>query len=142
MPKRPRRKLSTSEIKGIKQKIFDDVAIGLLKQMKRSFIRAGGVREEPICRYRYGELKCAVGHLIPDDKYSPTMEGHAVWFPEVRERLPDRIQAAISLDRDVLSLLTDLQGLHDNKSPTVWEDGFETIATKFHLSPNVLSNEG
>lgn len=40
---------------------------------------AGGDWVGGLCRYRTGGgLKCAIGHLIPDDRYSPKMEGMAV----------------------------------------------------------------
>lgn len=52
-----------------RQKAFDTALNGLRKQGRRSM---NGWQ----CAYRgVGGLKCAVGFLIPDDKYSPIVEG-------------------------------------------------------------------
>lgn len=42
---------------------------------------AGGDWVGGACKYRTtGGLKCAIGHIIPDDRYVPGMEGDAAFF--------------------------------------------------------------
>lgn len=57
------------------QSIFDEVLFKLRAQGKSS---TGDNNE---CLYRGNDnTKCAVGHLIPDDEYSPDMEGVSVVY--------------------------------------------------------------
>lgn len=44
----------------------------VLEQGKPSISADGG------CMYRNGDLKCAVGHLIPDEYYSEDLESNAI----------------------------------------------------------------
>lgn len=58
------------------QEIFDTVAVHLLTQNKR----ATKANCSTTCQYRTSEgLKCAVGCLIPDEKYTPEMEPYGVY---------------------------------------------------------------
>ena len=51
-----------------KQQVFNTVAKHLLTQKKKSI-------KDGTCRYRYRNLSCAVGCLIPKEEYSPKLEG-------------------------------------------------------------------
>lgn len=51
------------------QEIFNTVARHLFKQGERA-VKRGDV----VCKYRAGNLKCAVGALIPDELYDPDMD--------------------------------------------------------------------
>lgn len=69
-----------------KQEIFDEVVKGLASQgFKQSLLpeKDGGG-----CAYRgdHGR-KCAVGHLIPDEKYSKAFEGDSVAEYNIQEVL-------------------------------------------------------
>lgn len=89
------------------QTAFDKVVRHLLKQGKRSeSSEAGG------CAYR-GEmgLACAVGCLIPDDEYRPSLEGESV------ENIQKKIPSIALLSQ---MLLMDLQHTHDSHDPADW----------------------
>ena len=45
------------------------------------------VGEQNICRYRQGELKCAVGALIPDDRYQPGFDTAEWSLPDITRHL-------------------------------------------------------
>ncbi len=102
-----------------KQETFDKVVRALRAQGRKS-LRAGGIT----CAYRGGEGgKCAAGHLIPDDKYDPAMEGIAVRTDEeMVDLLPDvtwrseLLRRAIRSEGHDLELVRDLQRAHDAAS--------------------------
>jgi hypothetical protein len=66
------------------QEIFDHVCKHLAKQKKRCFDPKADQ-----CRYRYGEMSCAVGSLISDEDYDRVMDDKNCsaeividkWFP-------------------------------------------------------------
>jgi hypothetical protein len=59
------------------QETFDTVITAIVKQGKPSMIIDDS--NNMACRYRGPDgLKCAAGHLIPDDEYSLKMEGCSV----------------------------------------------------------------
>lgn len=90
------------------QEIFETVS-------RHLFAQGTQARELDVCRYRAfipatGEtLKCAVGCLIPDEAYRPTMEGYRV--SAVIGKLPDAQLA--DLFNQNYSLLSTLQRVHD-----------------------------
>lgn len=96
------------------QQMFDKAVGGIKAQGCLSKITTGtsGV---PACYYRYPgnpAVRCAVGHLIPDEVYDPSMEGDGSWSvlanPEVDEAL------ALPEDHDEVGhLLASLQEAHD-----------------------------
>jgi hypothetical protein len=55
------------------QEALNRMVRGLRDQGWQQAIRGG--HWTGTCQYRAGRLKCAVGHLIPDDKYVVEMEG-------------------------------------------------------------------
>jgi hypothetical protein len=84
------------------QEAFDYVVAQLVAQGEPSVSHGshGGV-----CQYRGNNgCRCAAGWLIPDDKYSPNMEGNSVDYPPIREVLPSGPD---------FTLLVDLQSAHD-----------------------------
>lgn len=82
-----------------KQEIFDTVVNHLHKQGKPAEV--GNT-----CRYRTEDgLMCAVGCLIPDDKYKPEMEGHVAY--DILRILPPEVAEHIEM-------LDDLQWIHDS----------------------------
>lgn len=111
------------------QEMFDKVAAHLLKQNRKA-ISADGRS----CMYRApnGD-QCAAGCLIPDDKYSPEMEGKTVFSDRVRNAIGE-----IALNSSGFHLLTDLQGIHDHCDPQSWPDRLEAAAHRFALNPAVL----
>jgi hypothetical protein len=80
------------------------------------------------CAYRGKDgLKCAIGCLIPNRKYKPTMEGQSP-----REVLR---HAGISARYKYVDdgLLRDLQSIHDDYHPVAWEKAFREIAIQYEL---------
>jgi len=104
-----------------KQETFNIAATGLLQQNAKSI---GGI----VCRYRgMTGRKCAVGMLIPDDRYSVNMEGGTVRENEfVRELMAE-------LGHD-FTLCLDLQEMHDLHPVSEWLELLGTIAKKHGLS--------
>ncbi len=91
-----------------KQKIFEKAAKHLFRQGERS-VEAGDV-----CRYRgRGGMKCVVGVFIPDDRYSPVLEGRDV--SDLLRHHPNVLPRALKPHE---GMLIRLQGLHD--SPHHW----------------------
>jgi hypothetical protein len=122
----------------VKQEIFDKVAVHLLTQNLKSTETVYYPEEEskPLCRYRGHvnggkPLKCAVGVLIPDDVYSPKMEGCSV------EEL-DILYPQLGFT-DQISLLEDLQGMHDCFEPHEWKGMLGGIANTYRINPSILN---
>lgn len=70
-----------------KQQLFDNAWRGIKAQeFKRCAIARN--RSDDLCQYRgTGDslgLRCAIGHNIPDTKYSPALEGMMAHTPAVR----------------------------------------------------------
>ena len=111
------------------QEAFDKSVTALLKQNKKS-------EDGRKCMYRGPEgRKCAIGHLIPDSIYDPSMERKGVnvlryEFPEVADLLED-----VNIE-----LLNQLQLIHDTTPPKAWELGFNLLAYRYKLDTSVLPN--
>jgi hypothetical protein len=121
------------------QEAFDVVAVHLIRQGKQSRDPAFATdyRPEGLCRYRAPDgSKCAVGALIPDDRYEANMEGT---FPtDIAERLPDVFGG---LD---LEMLEHLQMVHDQDDPDEWRSSlkwFASVEQPWGLSTAVLDAE-
>ena len=75
-----------------RQDAFDQIVAHMRHQRAFSIGHIDGQAadegEEPGCRYRGDNgMKCAVGALIPDDLYSPFMEGKGATALEVTNRM-------------------------------------------------------
>lgn len=109
------------------QVLFDTVSAHLLKQAARS---AHGLR----CLYRGpGGRKCAVGCLIPDEKYTSNIEGMDVTCHRVQSVLPN-------LGKKGASLLLDLQIIHDTDDPKIWRGALTALAKRWELDYDCESN--
>ena len=105
------------------QTLFDTVVIALRKQVLPS------KNEEGFCLYRgpHG-LKCAVGHLIPDEMYMEEMED------VVASHLPERYSEIEELFDDCsMDLIDALQEIHDECHPKKWEEEWKTVAQDYNL---------
>lgn len=108
------------------QETFNMVVAGLRAQEWRKSSagrdRFGGAA----CKYRGPNgLKCAAGHLIPDEQYSPDLEGGCV--DELVRRVP-----ALRLHN--MALVVQCQTYHDwSKSPEDMEAHFKRLAARFGL---------
>lgn len=93
-----------------RQEMFDKVVNHLLTQNKRCSVEDVYYTNGLKCLYRGSSgLKCAIGCLIPDDKYDPMMEGmvayNLVEHYKLSEYVPD------------VNLANRLQEVHDNYEP-------------------------
>jgi len=105
-----------------RQEIFDKISKHLLTQNLRS---ANGRR----CYYRSPEgLKCALGALIPDEKYDQKLEGQSAYSVEVLK--------AIGLgktSREDKDFLRKLQEIHDHSEPDEWAWRLRMFAERYNL---------
>jgi hypothetical protein len=108
------------------QEIFNRVYTGLKAQgFKRSL--SGPDDAVSRCRYR-GEdgLKCAIGHLIPDEKYEEGLEGLCASVVEVRNA-----SGTSGID---WNFLDDLQVCHDEgNTPADMERLLKRFAADYEL---------
>ena len=102
------------------QELFDRVAAHLLKQKERSVANGG------TCLYRNGGLSCAIGALIPEDRYREEMEGQGVTL--LLMGYPDLPFAGCDI-----SLMRSLQNMHDCWTPPSWPERLEAIAAEYNL---------
>lgn len=110
------------------QTLFNRVARHLLKQKRKSFARVNGEIE---CRYHGPDgLKCAIGCLIPADRYSKTLEGHPAGNGVVMRA------AGLSSDQRMLALF--LQDVHDGKKPSRWRSALRRVAKEYDLDASVV----
>lgn len=108
-----------------KQEIFDKVSKHLLKQNKKALNRLVGG-----CAYRSrsGKLKCAAGCLIPDSEYHVSMEG------QIARNLEFFDDFGYSLLE--ISLVDELQVIHDKSSPSRWKEKLQQCAKDHGLVVN------
>jgi len=120
--------------------IFDTVKAHLLKQNKRA-IHAAIHR----CMYRTADgLKCAVGCLIPDDKYVPWIENCAVRGCFARDKDGELVEKTnltnekfndylkeLGFTLENLPLLAALQDVHDYMAVHAWEYVLSLIEKEF-----------
>lgn len=117
--------MSENKPKTTAQAVFDSVARAMLSQSAKSVGSKGGL-------YANGNLRCAVGFLIPDSKLGPEIEHLAVTNPVVQQALP--FQAT----DEVVGLLDYLQRLHDNFDVSDWARGLRAVADLTGVSASCL----
>lgn len=104
------------------QEVFDYV-VSHLRRQGRKAIRPGYKNHR--CAYKADDgCKCAAGCLIPEDKYTPIMEGKT-WRTIVNQ---------CGLSASHIDLISHLQWVHDFSLPKKWEPGFLDVASKFNLT--------
>lgn len=107
-----------------KQETFDTVVAHLRKQGKPAS------NDDGTCMYRTTDgLKCAVGALIPDERYTAILEDYLPCI-DGRHELNDLLN---ELGHDIV-LARELQGVHDCAGVTEWEYELEVVAAKFNLT--------
>lgn len=121
------------------QETFDKVATHLLTQNERAMRDDRVIDPESLyydpdnnCAYFNEDgLKCAVGCLIPEDKYSPDIEGKGV----------HGVNTVCNMGwvYDDISFLCDLQTIHDETPVDMWPDALKTFARDRDLNYNVLA---
>jgi hypothetical protein len=131
------------------QEIFDHVSRHLLKQGKAAMM-------DDHCCFRNPEgLRCAVGCLIPEDRYVPELENgslgtiveHLIALQEGHEDEPDfdgydealmeTIAESVGLPPEEVpwGVLCALQGIHDGIAPGQWEVHLDRLALKHGFHP-------
>jgi hypothetical protein len=110
------------------KELFEKVKHHLLTQNKKA--------EEEIvvydrtiraCRYRTRHgLKCAIGILIPDDRYQPEFEGRNCSYPAITE--------AAGLEDHNFPLVRYLQNIHDESPVSEWKERLEHLADRLNLN--------
>jgi hypothetical protein len=137
------------------QKVYDDTVRHLHRQGKASkskVVSQSSGHAMIACAYRGLEnTKCAVGYWIPDDRYSPLIEGQTVSRSIGKLDSPLRCLPAELVTQDILEILRELQIAHDNAlcAPTTlawitpWDTGgiasrLGFVATRHNLSMDAL----
>lgn len=111
------------------QEVFDKVATHLLKQRSRSEGKRG-------CAYRGKAGKmCAVGCLIANEHYRPTLEGRNMQSESVQAALRD---SGIDVTENMKFMLEDLQACHDYNEVSMWPQALRRIAGHYKLNTEVL----
>lgn len=110
------------------QKTFEIVAKHLLQQNARSTRH----NKPGFCAYRgEGGYKCAVGVLIPDEEYSPRMEGGVCYRPLVKASL-------IKHGHDP-EFCQELQLIHDTYLPSEWRKLLIQFGRNWRLDVSFLT---
>lgn len=105
------------------QDLFDEV---VWAARTSDYARSLGARES--CMYRGDNgARCLVGGLIGDNEYRPDMEGCTP--RELRERMG----LFADFTDDMMSLLDEFQGIHDDEFGDDWEFAFEGLAESMGL---------
>ena len=105
------------------QTTFDRVVSHLRRQHARAMGAFG------LCLYRAANgRRCAAGCLIPDDKYSPSLEGQSLELESSTE-----LRAILHEEGHDVGLVRQLQMIHDTVLIHHWEKEFEKLAGKFKL---------
>lgn len=103
------------------QQHFETMVRGLAAQGWEQSMRTADYG--PQCAYRGDEgRKCAAGHLLPDEKYSPDMESQTCSSALVSSALPADV---------LLNHLSTCQGMHDrNNNPVEMRQAFIDFASR------------
>ena len=105
------------------QTTFDRVVSHLRRQNARAMGAYG------LCRYRAANgRRCAVGCLIPDDKYSPSLEGQSLDLESAGE-----LRRVLEEEGHDVNLVRQLQVIHDTVLIHHWETEFEKLAARYKL---------
>ena len=114
------------------QYLYSRVRRHLLTQGKQARAVIARFDSDNECVYRSPDgLMCAVGCLIPPDKYDPSFEGSGLGT-NVLLRTFLKEEGIASTD-DELHLLGRLQALHDSYSVEAWHCRLDELAKDFKL---------
>lgn len=122
-----------------KQQIFEYVVKFLANQGKQ----AKG--DNSYCLYRSGDLKCAVGCLIPDKYYSEDLEGTNAdsVLMSLADEYGEEYPLFNTLDTHKYFLLT-LQEYHDSlltwRNENAFKDSFKQLAAEANLDNTFIDN--
>lgn len=112
------------------QELYTQIATHLLTQMQPCTIPSAGYENGLKCVY-YGPngMRCAVGAVIAEAEYNERMErvGDVDGLVEAG-LLPTRLVPFVSL-------LRDLQDIHDTWQPSQWYYELRSLANRYGLKP-------
>lgn len=109
------------------QEAFEAVYKHLLTQMERSSVPNQTCIGSESCKYRGPRgLKCAIGCLIPDELYDPSIEG--VSADDLSDRGFRPLFSGVNT-----ALLQRLQDVHDDNEPGSWRGALVDVAEQFGL---------
>lgn len=92
----------------VMQELFNKVYIGMHKQ---DFERSVNTNQfgDWVCRYRSADgMRCAVGHIIPDELYDSRMEGYSVY------NLYQKFTGLPYNEPALINFMEKLQTIHDD----------------------------
>lgn len=118
-----------------KQEVFDKVSFHLLTQNAKSVARMEIWKnlDTTTCSYRGdGGRMCAIGCLIPDEKYTNIIEGGSVESFRVKAIMYD-----IGLCEH-MEMLIALQYVHDGKKVSEWRSNLKQVAQQYSLNSDCL----
>lgn len=133
----------TEDRNALRQKLFNKAYLGLKAQefkpsWKNIPNRYGDMTDT--CMYRGQEgLKCAVGHLIDDKFYDPSIEAKSATNKDIETAIC-RSQE-INLSYDDLDFLNRLQRAHDIAMPGKYSKPMEPALKQFALEENLTIPE-
>jgi hypothetical protein len=115
-----------------RQKVVNFVSAKLKEQGCKAYMPYSG------CKYRYGKLKCAIGHIILDEEYDENLEGFdvgGIWkeIPKSLESFAE--DKPFSEDSDLSSeddFLVKLQSCHDEADNENFYESYLSLLKK-HL---------
>lgn len=117
-----------------KQAVYNQVRDHLLAQNKRSE-QFSPQNNETMCAYRGQDgLKCAVGVLIKDEYFRPTINSLNLESPQVLIALEDSLGLP-GISNDEIYFLNGLQTIHDLDCPTAWKTKLTEFALSHSLTP-------
>jgi hypothetical protein len=112
------------------RQIFERVRDHLLRQNKQS-VAVDSWDGSTRCRYRTNDgLACAVGCLIEDNYYSKDMEGNHAGTESVCKAVAQSLRLK-GLKPSTVTLLRDLQRVHDEFTPDEWSDELAIVGENF-----------
>lgn len=112
------------------EELFLKAAKHLLKQNAQSM-------SDGMCLYRgpCGRM-CAVGAIITEEAYHPSIEGVSVEIEEVRIALYESLGRRLSTEE--LTMLRLLQYVHDKHSPAIWLDELTKVAKELQIDVDLV----
>lgn len=111
------------------QEVYERVAKHLIAQGERAMTIG-------ICSYRdKNNKRCAIGYLIPDEKYTESIEGVGVTaISNMSLAKADKLKSILlELGLDDFPFLSDLQLIHDGYKPVEWPRELTRFALKYKL---------
>lgn len=125
--------MTTTTMNDVNQKTYDTVKAHLLTQGEQSMILL--LRDDlrsPVCAYRGDDArKCAIGCLIPDDKYKPEMDPSGI-VSLLKAHGSEILGEYAKSDTE---LLVSLQRIHDGYDPSSWAEELAILAMELELKP-------